>query len=161
GAVVTYTHGNQLISQTRTGGGAHFYLTDGQLSVRQLATAAGAGRGTYTHHALCVLFGSAGSTPNNKRLTGEQIAPHVGFYYLRARYDDQTTGRFITTDPVLGNIFDPVSLHRYLYANANPVNNRDPSGRSWIGVVIFIIALVAVLIAVYLILTQVIKYRER
>src|SRR5262249_35725719 len=42
GAVVTYTHGNQLISQTRTGGGAHFYLTDGQLSVRQLATAAGA-----------------------------------------------------------------------------------------------------------------------
>jgi RHS repeat-associated protein len=54
---------------------------------------------------------------------------NVGFYYLRARYYNQGTGRFITTDPEQGNIFDPVSLHRYLYANANPVDNHDPSGR--------------------------------
>ena len=38
-------------------------------------------------------------------------------------------GRFITTDPETGSIFDPVSLHRYLYANADPVNNADPTGR--------------------------------
>src|SRR5262249_45178303 len=85
GAVVTYTHGNQLISQTRTGGGAHFYLTDGQLSVRQLATAAGAVSDTYTYDAFGVLLASAGSTPNNYRYTGEQFDPNVGFYYLRAR----------------------------------------------------------------------------
>ena len=32
-------------------------------------------------------------------------------------------------DPELGDTRDPVSLHRYLYANADPVNAMDPSGR--------------------------------
>ena len=35
---------------------------------------------------------------------------------------DTTTGRFISMDSYLGSVDDPVSLHKYLYANANPVN---------------------------------------
>ena len=42
---------------------------------------------------------------------------------------DPSTGRFVGMDPSGGNTFDPPSLHRYLYGNANPLSNTDPTGR--------------------------------
>jgi hypothetical protein len=36
--------------------------------------------------------------------------------------------RFIQMDPTTQNNNDPISLHKYLYANADPVNVWDPSG---------------------------------
>lgn len=127
--IVTYAYGNQLISQTRPGTGTHFYLSDGQLSTRQLTDTTGAVTDTYTYDAFGVLLGFTGTTPNVYLYVGEQLDPNVGFYYLRARYYNQATGRFITTDPKEGSIFDPASLHRYLYANADPIDNGDPSGQ--------------------------------
>ena len=43
------------------------------------------------------------------------------------------TGRFITQDSYGGNIYDPASLHRYNYANANPTEYCDPTGYSAMG----------------------------
>ena len=40
------------------------------------------------------------------------------------------TGAFISMDTYQGDKFDPVSLHKYLYANANPVTYSDPSGNN-------------------------------
>ena len=77
--------------------------------------------------------------------TGEQLDPNVGFYYLRARYYNQAIGRFLSTDPEDGNILDPVSLHRYLYANANPVDNRDPSGRASLVEVLSVVNIIGIL----------------
>lgn len=44
-------------------------------------------------------------------------------------------GRFSRLDPFAGNSSDPQSLHKYLYAHANPVMGIDPSGElfSYIG----------------------------
>jgi hypothetical protein len=41
-------------------------------------------------------------------------------------------GRFITLDPHEGNIFEPLTLHKYLYAANDPVNKIDPSGLSFL-----------------------------
>lgn len=41
---------------------------------------------------------------------------------------DPSTGTFISMDSYQGSIYDPVSLHKYLYANVNPVMYTDPTG---------------------------------
>lgn len=69
-----------------------------------------------------------GDTKNDFLYTGEQYNANTGLYYLRARYMNPSTGTFISMDSYQGSIYDPVSLHKYLYANANPVMYSDPSG---------------------------------
>lgn len=126
--ILQYTYGNRLINQ-QSGAGAHFYIADGQQSTRQLTIAAGVVSDSYTYDAFGVPLTSSGATANAYRYGGEQQEPVTGYYYLRARYDDPATGRFLTTDTELGNPFTPMSMHPYLYGDANPVDNLDPSGR--------------------------------
>ena len=40
------------------------------------------------------------------------------------------TGTFISMDSYQGSMYDPVGLHKYLYAGANPVQYTDPTGYS-------------------------------
>jgi RHS repeat-associated protein len=47
----------------------------------------------------------------------------------RALYLNPHTGRFWTMDSFEGSQSDPLSLHKYLYCHANPVNMSDPSGK--------------------------------
>ncbi len=49
-------------------------------------------------------------------------------YYNRARYLNTGTGRFWSMDPQESDSIDPLSLHKYLFANGDPVGNADPSG---------------------------------
>ena len=132
---VNFTHGHRLISQNRAGQGLRVYLADGQFSTRQLVSPAGLLTDTYTYDAFGELLTSTGTTINNYRYTGEQFDTNSSFYYLRARYYDQATGRFNTTDSFSGRATFPLSLHRYLYADADPVNKIDPSGK--FGIVAF------------------------
>jgi RHS repeat-associated protein len=41
---------------------------------------------------------------------------------------DPKTGTFMSMDTYQGNMHDPMSLHKYMYANANPISNTDPTG---------------------------------
>ncbi|XCN75438.1 MAG: RHS repeat-associated core domain-containing protein [Candidatus Electrothrix aestuarii] len=123
---VSYLYGDDLIAQNR--GDLSYYLYDGQLSSRQLVNSSGAVTDSYDYDAFGNLLNSSGSTENDYLYTGEQFDPNAGFYYLRARYYDQGSGRFTSVDPYAGNMHEPITLHRYLYAGDNPVMNVDPSG---------------------------------
>jgi RHS repeat-associated protein len=128
----TYTYGlqridvNQIINNTWT---ASFYGYDGGGSVRQLTNAAGAVTDTYAYDAFGNKISSTGTTPNEFLYRGEQYDPDLGLYYLRARYYNATTGRFLSRDPEDGKPIDPKSLHKYLYADGDPINGIDPTGR--------------------------------
>jgi len=127
-----YTYGHALISQRQLLGGiwtASFYGYDGHGNVRFLTDSAGAVSDTYDFDAFGNLIRATGSTPNNYLFTGEQRDPNIGFYYLRARYYSPDQGRFATMDTYDGRIFEPLTLHKYLYTHGDPVNNIDPSGR--------------------------------
>jgi RHS repeat-associated protein len=74
---------------------------------------------------------------------GEQYNSDLGLYYLRARYYNPATGRFMSRDPLDGDPTDPQSLHKYLYAGGDPVNRIDPSGRADSIETIFTITVIA------------------
>lgn len=122
-----YTRGDELISQER-GGEKHYYLYDGFDSVRMLTDEGGSVTDTYTFDAFGNITDSTGDTENSYLYRGEQYDSFTGLYYLRARYMNPSTGMFITMDEYAGSVFEPVSLHKYLYANANPVTFCDPTG---------------------------------
>jgi RHS repeat-associated protein len=126
-----YVCGLDLVSQTR-GGTVSYYGYDGLGSVRYLTDSAGAITDTCTFDAFGIQIDQTPTsglrTPNAYLFTGEQWDGDLGMYYLRARYYKPELGRFWTMDTYEGNNSDPLSLHKYLYCQGNPVNMFDPSG---------------------------------
>jgi RHS repeat-associated protein len=115
------------LNQDRAGN-FRFYAYDGLGSTRALTDDAGAVTDTYDYEAFGEVLNETGDTDNNYKFTGEQFDTSLDQYYLRARYYDQGVGRFTQQDTYMGNNFDPVSLHKYLYANAAPTMYTDPTG---------------------------------
>jgi RHS repeat-associated protein len=71
---------------------------------------------------------SSGNATTEYRFTGQQEDATLGLTYLRARYYDPSTGRFLTKDPWRGSPRVPASQHRYAYVQNGPTNAADPSG---------------------------------
>jgi RHS repeat-associated protein len=76
------------------------------------------------------VFGATltGPSANAWQFTGEQRDADSSLYYLRARYHDPATGRFLSADPLAGAPTQPQTMNRYVYALNNPVNRVDPTG---------------------------------
>ena len=127
----TYSYGLERISQSQALNSTwtpSFYGYDGHGSVRQLTNSAGVVTDSYDYDAFGNLINQTGSTPNNYLFAGEQYDPALGLYYNRARYLNTATDRFWSMDTFEGDDQDPLSLHKYIYAEANPVDGTDPSG---------------------------------
>ena len=132
GAARQYTYGLDLISRWDTSTGKSiYYVKDGHGSVRALTDQNGAVTDTYDYDAFGNLIHSTGTTPNNYLYTGEQFDPDLNLYYNRARYLNASTGRFWSMDTFDGDDESPLSLHKYLYVGAEPVDERDPSGHGF------------------------------
>jgi RHS repeat-associated protein len=129
---ISYVIGHQRISQivVENGTEQEYYFTfDGHGSTRALLDFIGAIIQLYSFDA----YGNALGFDPSQVLTeflysGEQFDSKIGQQYLRAKYYNSATGRFNRLDPFFGNLSDTLSLHKYLYTHADPVNGIDPSG---------------------------------
>jgi RHS repeat-associated protein len=125
--VASYVYGNGLIEQDR-GGVLSYYQKDGLASTRALTNASGVVTDGYVYDAFGRTIGQTGNTGNVYLFAGEQRDSATGLDYLRARYLNTAAGRFVAWDSFQGLLRIPVTLHRYVYGNGNPVNVIDPRG---------------------------------
>jgi RHS repeat-associated protein len=131
--VAYYVRADDLLAVMRPDGGggfvSRFYHADGLGSIRRLTDDAGNITDGYTYSAFGELLAHTGSDPQPYTFAGEPYDPNIGFYYNRARWLDPRVGRFASPDSFAGSIFEPGSLHKYLYVENDPVNTTDPTGR--------------------------------
>jgi RHS repeat-associated protein len=122
-----YVYGHDLITQTQAGQ-TSYYLVDGLGSTRLLTDTQGQVLNAYGYEAFGETVSQSGTASNKYQYAGEQFDAALGDYYLRQRFYDTSSGRFGRMDTYEGRISSPQTLHKYLYANANPVHLTDPSG---------------------------------
>lgn len=145
----SYVIGDDVISQSDLGSPSSYLLYDGHGSTRQLSQTGNTIAEQYNYDAYGIAVSGVPSSPATKLLyAGEQFDVNLQQYYLRARYYDPSNGRFNQLDTFMGNNDDPQSLHKYLYCGAEPVNGVDPSGKSTLIEVLFVVSIV-VLVPTY------------
>ena len=81
-------------------GATSYYEQHGLGSVTSLSSGAGALAQTYTFDSFGEQTGSAGSLTNPFQYTGRELDSESSLSYMRARYFDPSTGRFISEDPL-------------------------------------------------------------
>jgi len=125
---VTYTQTpamyGDIVSQRRSTT-TSFYHHDALGSTLALTDSGENVTDTYRYYAFGETLTSSGATVNNFRFVG-----NLGYYneaalalqYLRARYYQPSTGRFVSVDPIRDG------LNWYVYVANNPTNSVDPSG---------------------------------
>lgn len=104
---------------------------------------------SYTYDAYGNTTVNTGSPLNNPyQYNAEYTDSSTGNQYLRARYYDPASGRFLTKDTYLGETNDPLSRNLYAYTRNNPVNLVDPSGHLF-GTIMAIVAVTAAVVGTY------------
>ncbi len=126
---VAFIIGHDVMAQATGTTSPVFMIYDGHGSTRQLADNSGAivSGQNYNYDAYGNIINAV--TPQTDLLySGEWRDTDIDLDYLRSRWLRTTTGRFTQRDSYPGSKRDPITLHKYLYCNSDPVNRIDPSG---------------------------------
>jgi RHS repeat-associated protein len=104
--------------------GATSYLRDALGSTIAVSNSSATTTSSYAYSS----YGSTaitGSADSPFQYTGRENDAAANLYYYRARYYSPQLGRFISEDPIGLN----GGINTYAYANGNPINFRDPTGK--------------------------------
>ena len=126
----TFVWGSQML-QAIEAGTPRYPLFDALGSTRLLTGTNGSVTDAFDYRAYGEVQSASGTSGLPHRFAGEETDPESGLSYLRARYYDPRTGRFLSRDSKAGDPSEPLSLNPYLYVAGNPVNRTDPSGNDF------------------------------
>jgi RHS repeat-associated protein len=110
------------------GSDSEWFLGDALGSVRQVVDSSGSVVLSRDYDPYGQVTAEGGTGSSGYGFTGEQYDLYVKYVYLRARWYSPYLNRFLSQDPWSGSIYQPSSLHKYLYVGDNPINLIDPSG---------------------------------
>jgi len=131
--VATYVHGDYIdeMLQMHRSTQKFYYQADDIYSVVSITSSEGAmvERYDYTDFGLPSRLNASLSTVGNRSFfTGREYDPEGEFTYLRTRYLDPTSGRFLSRD-IVGAWTDTLNVGNPLsYAGNNPTSRLDPFG---------------------------------
>jgi RHS repeat-associated protein len=129
--------GRRIAQSNPSSGNVYYYFVDHLGSTRVVTSATG----TACYEVDYLPYGTE-NTPSGfsntcstrYRFTGYErdletaYGNSAGNDYAFARYYNSRLGRFMSADPLDGDISDPQTLNKYAYVRDNPVNLVDPLG---------------------------------
>ena len=121
-AVNRYYRGANGIAYADFNGAVSYYQKDAHGDVTALADANGSITKNYQFDAFGNELSQSDNDINPFRYCGEYYDAETGTIYLRNRYYDPSSGRFISEDPIKDG------LNWYVYCSNNPIKYVDPSG---------------------------------
>lgn len=130
---IDFVYGSDGIIGFRTGNKNYLYRKNVFGDVTEIYSDNGTlvGKYSYTAFGECIVKVNEGgiAEKNPIRYRGYYYDEEMSLYYLKSRYYDPVTGRFITIDDI--SYIDPETingLNLYAYCGNNPVMYTDPNG---------------------------------
>jgi RHS repeat-associated protein len=116
----------------RQGNQVYFYHFDHLGSTLALTDQAGKLTDAYAYSPYGQLLAHQGENDQPFTFIGEwgvrQADARGTLFYMRSRYYDALTGRFISRDPAWPDLLHPLYLSPYTYTGGSPTYTSDPSG---------------------------------
>ena len=112
----------------------YYYIKNLQGDVVKIVNQDGTTVVTYTYDAFGKIVSQTDTTVygiadlNPFRYRGYIYDEETGLYYLKSRYYDPETGRFINADIYCDTMSNILGTNMFTYCNNNPVNQVDPEG---------------------------------
>jgi RHS repeat-associated protein len=118
-----YGPNNLPIEQITSGGTVTYLHHDQQGSTRLLTGSTGTAEGKCSYSAYGTLT-CEGTATTPLGFDAQYTSTDTGLIYMRARTYDPSTAQFLSVDPFVALTGEP-----YSYAEDDPINRYDPSGR--------------------------------
>jgi RHS repeat-associated protein len=128
---IDYQHGLSLFGMN-TAGGTQYLSVDGVGSTATVSDGGSTVKADYDYDPFGNLLNPVDPLGSKEKykFAGQALDSASGLYYMRARYYDAATGRFLSRDPLEGARGSPWDRNPYAYARNNGLAFGDPSGMS-------------------------------